>query len=80
MAETSEESLNGIIRHSRTSSSTSTNSNEDCLVLSVAGLQQKPKRPNSGNNNTKSQGKLNILKQKNCQNTEFHTKVEDVFR
>ena len=52
MAETSDES-NGIIRHSRTSSSTSSNSNEDCLVLSVAGLQPKPKRPNSGNNNTK---------------------------
>jgi len=52
MAEISDES-NEMIRHSRTNSSTSSNSNEDCLVLSVAGLQQKSKRPNSGNNNTK---------------------------
>ena len=46
MAEITEE--NGV-RHSRTSSSTSSNSAEDCLVLSVAGLS---KRPNSGNNNS----------------------------
>ncbi len=42
-------------QHSRTNSSTSSNSTEDCLVLSVAGLQQSKgqKRPNSGNNNSR---------------------------
>ena len=44
---------NGVIRHSRTNSSTSSTSTEDGLVLSVASLN-KAKRPNSGNNNTKN--------------------------
>ena len=54
MAETEAEN-NGVIRHSRTSSSTSSTSTEDGLVLSVAGLQgNKARRPNSGNNNSSS--------------------------
>ena len=51
MAEISEDQ-NGDIRHSRTSSSTS--SEDAGLVLSVSGLKGQ-RRPNSGNNNTKNQ-------------------------
>jgi len=46
---------NGLIRHSRTNSSTSSTSTEGGLVLSVASLNNSSngsKRPNSGNNNT----------------------------
>lgn len=42
---------NGGVIHSRTSSSTSSNSTDDGLVLSVANF--KAKRPGSGNNNSK---------------------------
>jgi Rab-3A-interacting protein len=52
MAETEE---NGVSRHSRTSSTTSSTSTDDGLVLSVAGLKSagpKKDRPNSGNNNS----------------------------
>ena len=52
MAEMSTEDQNGDIRHSRTSSSTS--SEDAGLVLSVSGLKGQ-RRPNSGNNNTKTQ-------------------------
>lgn len=51
MAEASEEISTTSNGHSRTSSS----STEDGLVLSVAGLQPKGKRPNSGNNNSNHQ-------------------------
>ena len=52
MAEISAEDQNGDIRHSRTSSSTS--SEDAGLVLSVSGLKGQ-RRPNSGNNNSKTQ-------------------------
>lgn len=79
MAEINEEipsnNQNGVIRHSRTSSSTSSTSNEECLVLSVAGLQGKSannstKRPNSGNNNTK----INI----ETENAQLRSELEQV--
>lgn len=63
MAEVTEES-NGDIRHSRTSSSTS--SEDAGLVLSVTGLNKgQSRRPNSGNNNTRSNQQPNSLDSEN---------------
>ena len=69
------EDQNGDIRHSRTSSSTS--SEDAGLVLSVSGLNKgQSRRPNSGNNNTRNGGQGGQPNSLDSENTHLRAELE----